>query len=137
MPEPADLERFVQTLRKSRLITPLVINRLLAEFAASYTRDDQTSASLIDFLVGRGYLNAWHCHKLSEGKFKGFFFPDKHSPTPSTEERYQLIGPLPEHLQTDRFHSKYSAIEIESGREVVLVIRPKGPQSGFVSYDIE
>jgi hypothetical protein len=111
------LEGFVHYLRLSRLLSPAVINRLLERFQTS--PEDQTAAKFAEKLISRGYLTRYHCKKLHNAQWKGFFWPDS-SVGMVGEPKYMLLEPLSAEHQSPDLFGRFFAFDLDTGRRVIL-----------------
>ena len=67
-----NVESFIAVLKKSRLVEPERIQRLLRETSSSGP-NPETAAQLADRLVEENTLTRWQADKLVQGKHRGYF----------------------------------------------------------------
>lgn len=72
MSSKLNVETFVAVLKKSGLIEPDRLQRIVADYAARGGIPDD-SPKLADFLVANGTITRWQSEKLLQGKHKGYF----------------------------------------------------------------
>lgn len=66
--------QFVELVRRSRLVEEDQLERAMEAFRAAHSDDAMDDANaLADFLIDRNLLTRWHCDKLFDKKYKGFF----------------------------------------------------------------
>ena len=67
-----NVESFIAVLKKSRLVEPERIQRLIRETCSSGS-NPETAAQLADRLVADNTLTRWQADKLVQGKHRGYF----------------------------------------------------------------
>ena len=67
-----NVESFIAVLKKSRLVEPERIQRLIRETSSSGS-NPETTAQLADRLVADNTLTRWQADKLVQGKHRGYF----------------------------------------------------------------
>lgn len=68
------LQQFVELVRRSQLVEEGPLEQALADFHQKHAGEATDDAqALADFLVQRKLLTLWHCEKLFDRKYKGFF----------------------------------------------------------------
>jgi len=72
MSSKLNVETFVAVLKKSGLIEPDRLQRLIADYTAQGGIPDD-SPKLADFLVANAAVTRWQAEKLLQGKHKGYF----------------------------------------------------------------
>lgn len=72
MSSKLNVETFVAVLKKSGLIEPDRLQRLIADYTTQGGTPDD-SPKLAEFLVAQGVITRWQSEKLLQGKHKGYF----------------------------------------------------------------
>jgi serine/threonine protein kinase len=68
------LPQFVELVRRSQLVEEGPLEQALADFQRQHAGEaTDDPRPLADFLVQRKLLTSWHCEKLFDRKYKGFF----------------------------------------------------------------
>lgn len=108
---PMSTERFVEIVRKSELVEPKKLDKLLGKIRE--LSDGQLPGSpkrLARVMEKRGLITRWHADKLLAGKYRGF-----------TIGRYKLLG----HIGTGGMSSVYLAEHLAMGDRRAIKVLPK------------
>ncbi|RCS49262.1 serine/threonine protein kinase [Bremerella cremea] len=111
MPPVVDALRFIELVRKSKLVAEPVLEQALERLRA--THNGQLPADLEKlqaFFVEQNLLSDWHCEKLKNGKYKGFFL-----------SKYRLL----KHLGTGGMSSVYLGEHTVMNRKVAIKVLPR------------
>ncbi|MEW4564145.1 serine/threonine-protein kinase [Bremerella sp. JC770] len=111
MPAVEDSNRFIELIAKSKLVDPSALEQAVQELRAAH--DGQLPddlESLQKFFVEKHLLTTWHCEKLRNGKYKGFFL-----------SKYRLL----KHLGTGGMSSVYLAEHTLMNRKVAIKVLPR------------
>lgn len=103
------VDRFLEVVRRSRLVKKDQLMRALAELKAEGARI-QNAEQVADWLVEKGLLTRWQTDKLLEGRHKGFFLG-----------KYKLLR----HLGTGGMSSVYLAEHTLMERHVAIKVLPQ------------
>lgn len=69
-----NVQQFVELVRRSRLVEEAQLDKAVADFRRAHSGEAVDVANaLADFLIERKLLTRWHCDKLLDKKYKGFF----------------------------------------------------------------
>ena len=104
------VEQFLDLVRRSQLVVDDELNKAFADFEQQPPPDRADAPALAAFLIDRGLLTRWHCDKLLEKKYKGFFIG-----------KYKLLG----HIGTGGMSSVYLAEHRLMQRRVAIKVLPK------------
>lgn len=113
------VKNFLELVQRSQLVDPEVLRATLLKCKAE--NDDQLppdTQAIADYLVQAGLLTEWHCGKLFDRKYKGFFLG-----------KYKLLG----HIGTGGMSSVYLAEHILMRRQRAIKVLPKS-RVGDSSY---
>lgn len=111
MPAVVDSNRFIELIRKSKLVDPSALEQAVEDLHASNEGglpDDLDAMQ--KFFVDRQLLTNWHCEKLRNGKYKGFYL-----------SKYRLL----KHLGTGGMSSVYLAEHTLMNRKVAIKVLPR------------
>jgi serine/threonine protein kinase len=106
------VKNFLELVQRSQLVDPDELRSTLLKCKAEH--DDQLPSDttvVADYLVRAGLLTDWHCTKLFDRKYKGFFLG-----------KYKLLG----HIGTGGMSSVYLAEHILMRRRRAIKVLPKG-----------
>jgi serine/threonine-protein kinase len=67
------VQQFVGLVRRSKLVEEGQLDEALKEFRKRPEQAADDARALAEFLIERKLLTAWHCEKLFDRKYKGFF----------------------------------------------------------------
>ena len=110
---------FLELVQRSQLVDPDELRDTLLKCKAE--RNDQMPSDtkeVADYLVQAGLLTDWHCGKLFDRKYRGFFLG-----------KYKLLG----HIGTGGMSSVYLAEHMLMRRQRAIKVLPKG-RVGDSSY---
>ena len=113
------VKNFLELVQRSQLVDPGQLRATLLRCKAEH--GDQLPADTVvvaDYLVQAGLLTTWHCGKLFDRKYKGFFLG-----------KYKLLG----HIGTGGMSSVYLAEHILMRRQRAIKVLPKS-RIGDSSY---
>lgn len=113
------VKNFLELVQRSQLVDPDQLRTTLLKCKAEH--DDRLPSDtkvVADYLVQAGLLTDWHCTKLFDRKYKGFFLG-----------RYKLLG----HIGTGGMSSVYLAEHMLMRRRRAIKVLPKG-RVGDSSY---
>jgi len=111
MPAVEDAQRFIELIRKSKLIPEARFTTALEELRSQHGGEYPADVDVMQqFLIEKGFLTDWHCTKLRVGKYKGFFL-----------SKYRLL----KHLGTGGMSSVYLAEHILMNRKVAIKVLPR------------
>lgn len=111
MPAVVDSSRFIELISKSKLVNPSALERAVEELRASHEGQLPVDLDTLQkYFVEKGLLTTWHCEKLRNGKYKGFFL-----------SKYRLL----KHLGTGGMSSVYLAEHILMNRKVAIKVLPR------------
>lgn len=113
------VKNFLELVQRSQLVDSDLLRTTLLKYKAEH--DDQLPADakvVADYLVQAGLLTDWHCTKLFDRKYKGFFLG-----------KYKLLG----HIGTGGMSSVYLAEHILMRRQRAIKVLPKS-RVGDSSY---
>ncbi len=104
-------ERFVEFVRKSRLVDESALEKLLEKVRARCDGKLPADAKkLATVLENKGLITAWHSEKLMAGKYKGFFLG-----------KYKLLG----HIGTGGMSSVFLAEHVRMAHKRAIKVLPK------------
>lgn len=113
------VDEFIDLVRRSKLAEEDQLSAALAKHRQEHGGELPTEAKdLAQYLIGAGLLTQWHCDKLLEGKYKGFFLG-----------KYKLLG----HLGTGGMSSVYLAEHTLMRRLRAIKVLPR-KRVGDASY---
>lgn len=105
------VKNFIELLQRSKLVDDELLKQKLLECKQQLEDRFPTDTDAVaEFLVQTGLITPWHCEKLFDGKYKGFFLG-----------RYKLLG----HLGTGGMSSVYLAEHVVMRRKVAIKVLPK------------
>lgn len=119
------LKDFLELVRRSRLVERDRLGQILAECKENSSGRLPSAEQMTDILVEYGLLSRWHCDKILEGKYKGFFLG-----------KYKLL----EHIGTGGMSSVYLAEHVLMQRRVAIKVLPKkrvGDSSYLARFHLE
>jgi serine/threonine-protein kinase len=105
------LDKFLELVQRCGLVDPARLTTTVAQWRSQATpaqRDD--AAHCGEFLVRSGLLTAWQCHKLLEGRHRGFQLGN-----------YKLL----DHLGTGGMSNVYLAEHVLMQRRVAIKVLPQ------------
>ncbi|MDR3108981.1 MAG: serine/threonine protein kinase [Planctomycetaceae bacterium] len=106
-----DVETFLDYLRISGLVEPIVLDSALIEINQELAgREVNRFAYIAQSLVKRYVLTAWQVRQLAKGRYKGFFL-----------RQYKILG----HLGTGGMSTVYLAEHTLMQRRVAIKVLPK------------
>ena len=111
MPAVVDANRFIELIGKSKLVDSSALEQAVEELRAAHEGqlpDDLDQ--LQKFFVEKRLLTHWHCEKLRNGKYKGFYL-----------SKYRLL----KHLGTGGMSSVYLAEHTLMNRKVAIKVLPR------------
>lgn len=105
------VNNFLELVQRSQLVDPDQLRITLLKCKAEHDGQLPSDTKFVaDYLVHAGLLTDWHCTKLFDGKYKGFFLG-----------RYKLLG----HIGTGGMSSVYLAEHILMRRRRAIKVLPK------------
>ncbi len=111
MPSVVDASRFIELIGKSKLVAEPVLAQAVEQLRAENDGQIPTDLEKLQaFFVERNLLTNWHCEKLRNGKYKGFFL-----------SKYRLL----KHLGTGGMSSVYLGEHIVMNRKVAIKVLPR------------
>ncbi len=111
MPAVVDSNRFIELIGKSKLVDPAALEQATDDLRAAHDGQlPENLDQLQEFFVERRLLTKWHCEKLRNGKYKGFYL-----------SKYRLL----KHLGTGGMSSVYLAEHILMNRKVAIKVLPR------------
>lgn len=111
MPAVVDSHRFIELIGKSKLVDPAAIERAVEDLCASHEGQlPEDLDTLQNYFVEKRLLTSWHCEKLRNGKYKGFYL-----------SKYRLL----KHLGTGGMSSVYLAEHTLMNRKVAIKVLPR------------
>ncbi|MEW4452689.1 serine/threonine-protein kinase [Bremerella sp. JC817] len=111
MPAVVNSDRFIELIGKSKLVQPPALEQALEELRAAHDGEIPKDLDVLqEFFVGKNLLTNWHCEKLRNGKYKGFYL-----------SKYRLL----KHLGTGGMSSVYLAEHILMNRKVAIKVLPR------------
>ncbi|QDU73999.1 Serine/threonine-protein kinase PrkC [Bremerella volcania] len=111
MPTVVDSNRFIELISKSKLVESSALEQVVEELRASNDgKLPEDLDALQKHFVEKHLLTTWHCEKLRNGKYKGFFL-----------SKYRLL----KHLGTGGMSSVYLAEHILMNRKVAIKVLPR------------
>ena len=113
------VKNFLELVQRSQLVRADDLRATLLECKAEHDdRMPSDSKEVADYLIQAGLLTDWHCSKLLDRKYKGFFLG-----------KYKLLG----HIGTGGMSSVYLAEHMLMRRQRAIKVLPKG-RVGDSSY---
>jgi hypothetical protein len=119
------LDKFLTTVRASRLIDEARLNDTIREFSRhspNICHDAEQLAALQELLVSNKLLTRWQCKMLDAGKFKGFFL-----------DYYMFM----DFIGTSGASRSYTALDRRSGELVVLEVFMHDPDYDGIRYEVK
>lgn len=111
MPPVVDSQRFIELIGKSKLVQETVLEEAVQELRASNEGELPAEIDVLQkYFVEKDLLTSWHCEKLRNGKYKGFFL-----------SKYRLL----KHLGTGGMSSVYLAEHTLMNRKVAIKVLPR------------
>ncbi|MBA2116401.1 serine/threonine protein kinase [Bremerella alba] len=111
MPAVVDSNRFIELINKSKLVKSTALEQAVEELRASNEGQLPDDLEVLQkHFIEKHLLTAWHCEKLRNGKYKGFFL-----------SKYRLLR----HLGTGGMSSVYLAEHILMNRKVAIKVLPR------------
>lgn len=111
MPAVVDSDRFIELIGKSKLVDTSALEKAVEELRASHDGElPEDLDGLQKFFVEKRLLTNWHCEKLRNGKYKGFYL-----------SKYRLL----KHLGTGGMSSVYLAEHTLMNRKVAIKVLPR------------
>ena len=105
------VEKFVETVERSKLVEPDQLSGALADIRSRATPAESEDADFFAAaLIAAGLLTRWQSDNLLKGKHRGFFLG-----------KYKLLG----HLGTGGMSSVYLAQHVLMNRRVAIKVLPK------------
>jgi serine/threonine protein kinase len=105
------LDKFIELLGRSQLVEEDRLSALVGEWKSQASTSQLDDAqSLAQHLTATGILTAWQCHKLLEGRHRGFYLG-----------KYKLL----DHLGTGGMSSVYLAEHVLMHRRVAIKVLPQ------------
>src|SRR5580698_7134030 len=105
------VEKFVETVERSKLIEPDQLSRSLADIRSRAAAAEAEDADLVAAaLIAAGLLTRWQSDNLLKGRHKGFFLG-----------KYKLLG----HIGTGGMSSVYLAQHTLLNRRVAIKVLPR------------
>lgn len=113
------VKNFLELVQRSQLVDPDELRATLLKCKAEHGDELPSDAKKVaDYLVQAGLLTDWHCGKLLDRKYKGFFLG-----------KYKLLG----HIGTGGMSSVYLGEHVLMRRQRAIKVLPKG-RVGDSSY---
>lgn len=111
MPPVVDASRFIELVKKSKLVAEPVLKQAVKQLRAENDGQIPSDIEKLEaFFVQQDLLTTWHCEKLRNGKYKGFFL-----------SKYRLL----KHLGTGGMSSVYLGEHIVMNRKVAIKVLPR------------
>jgi len=111
MPAVVDSNRFIELINKSKLVDSSAVEQAVEELRAAHDGQlPEDLDALQRHFVEKRLLTTWHCEKLRNGKYKGFYL-----------SKYRLL----KHLGTGGMSSVYLAEHILMNRKVAIKVLPR------------
>lgn len=113
------VKNFLELVQRSKLVDPDELRTALLQCKEEHDDEMPSDSQVVaDFLVEHGLLTEWHCGKLLDRKYKGFFLG-----------KYKLLG----HIGTGGMSSVYLAEHTLMRRQRAIKVLPKS-RVGDSSY---
>ncbi|MCB9873499.1 MAG: serine/threonine protein kinase [Planctomycetaceae bacterium] len=113
------VKNFLELVQRSQLVDADELRTTLLKCKAEHDDELPTDTQVVaDYLVQAGLLTEWHCGKLFDRKYKGFFLG-----------KYKLLG----HIGTGGMSSVYLAEHVLMRRQRAIKVLPKS-RVGDSSY---
>ncbi|PQO39117.1 serine/threonine protein kinase [Blastopirellula marina] len=111
MPAVVDSQRFIELIDKSKLVDPAALEQAVEALRASNEGELPNDLDALQkYFVEKQLLTSWHCEKLRNGKYKGFYL-----------SKYRLL----KHLGTGGMSSVYLAEHTLMNRKVAIKVLPR------------
>ncbi|MBI1247683.1 protein kinase [bacterium] len=111
MPAVSDTHQFIELIEKSKLIQAAALEQAVEELRAGNDGNlTEDLDALQEYFINKKLLTKWHCEKLRNGKYKGFYL-----------SKYRLLR----HLGTGGMSSVYLAEHILMNRKVAIKVLPR------------
>jgi tRNA A-37 threonylcarbamoyl transferase component Bud32 len=110
MPKPT-VKNFIELVQRSKLVDDELLKQTLLDCKEQLgERFPNDVDAVADFLIRANLISRWHCDKLFDGKYKGFFLG-----------KYKLL----DHLGTGGMSSVYLAEHVVMRRKAAIKVLPK------------